>query len=59
MAKIKKWVVHIVMDDVSGVVDIPKKCANFLTVSRKFGLCLKLKELEGRQRKKTLTIRKH
>ena len=47
------------MDDVSGVVDISKKCANFLTVSRKFGLCLKLKELEGRQRKKTLTIRKH
>ena len=25
------------MDDVSGVVDISKKFANFLTVSRKFG----------------------
>ena len=27
----------IIMDDVSGVVDISKKFANFLTVSRKFG----------------------
>ena len=27
----------IVMDDVSGVADISKKFANFLTVSRKFG----------------------
>ena len=26
----------IVMDDVSGVADISKKIANFLTVSRKF-----------------------
>ena len=25
------------MDDVYGVADISKKCANFLTVSRKFG----------------------
>ena len=27
----------IIMDDVSGVADISKKFANFLTVSRKFG----------------------
>ena len=27
----------IIMDDVSGVADVSKKCANFLTVSRKFG----------------------
>ena len=27
----------IVMDDVSGVADVSKKFANFLTVSRKFG----------------------
>ena len=27
----------IIMDDVSGVADISKKIANFLTVSRKFG----------------------
>ena len=27
----------IVMGDVYGVADISKKCANFLTVSRKFG----------------------
>ena len=27
----------IIMDDVSGVADVSKRCANFLTVSRKFG----------------------
>ena len=27
----------IIMDDVSGVADVSKKFANFLTVSRKFG----------------------
>ena len=27
----------IIMDDVSGVADVPKKFANFLTVSRKLG----------------------
>ena len=27
----------IIMDDVSGVADVSKKIANFLTVSRKFG----------------------
>ena len=27
----------IVLDDVSGVADLSKKFANFLTVSRKFG----------------------
>ena len=27
----------IIMDDISGVADVSKKCANFLTVSRTFG----------------------
>ena len=27
----------IIMDDISGVADVSKKCANFLTVSRAFG----------------------
>ena len=35
--KNKKMDRLIVMDDVSGVVDISRKCATFLTVSRKFG----------------------
>ena len=35
--KNKKMYHLIVMDDVSGVADISKKFANFLTVSRKFG----------------------
>ena len=35
--KNKKMDRLIVMDDVSGVADISKKFANFLTVSRKFG----------------------
>ena len=33
----KKMDCLIIMDDVSGVADISKKFANFLTVSRKFG----------------------
>ena len=35
--KNKKMDRLFVMDDVSGVADISKKFANFLTVSRKFG----------------------
>ena len=35
--KNKKMNCLIVMDDVSGVADVSKKFANFLTVSRKFG----------------------
>ena len=35
--KNKKMDRLIVMDGVSGVVDISRKCATFLTVSRKFG----------------------
>ena len=35
--KSKKMDCLIVMDDVSGVADVSKKFANFLTVSRKFG----------------------
>ena len=35
--KSKKLDRLIIMDDVSGVADVSKKIANFLTVSRKFG----------------------